>query len=207
MNVTSDVNLTVVLVVLIATIYTGVYIGFVTYVVAKFKILHGYPRYAELLPGQFVSDRYSWGWYFLMFNMARSFLIGFLAFSLTDLRVRWKRRWYERLVGYVLAFDVAIFLFFLITSCFLCNNSFWPSQSSLCNDELPKWCTVMGDSFPDRCPPALPLADQCDLSPNVVYVRWILFQVGFTVLDLLTYSLNGDMESYVYNSGAYYYAS
>jgi hypothetical protein len=90
-----------------------------------------------------------------------------------------------------------LWIFFLITSCFLCNNSFWPSASSLCNDDLAKWCTVWGDSYPERCPPALPLADQCDLKPNRIYVRWIYFHIGFCILDVLLWALNSDMSLYI----------
>lgn len=193
----TDVTQNTLFILVVAACYAVTYITFVIMVVKEFNILHGYPRYAELLPGQFVSDRYTWGWYFLILNLARSFVFSYYLYTLIDLKVQSKRRWFERMIEYVLAFDVALWLFFLITSCFLCNNSFWPSESSLCNDELDKWCTVMGDSYPDRCPPALPFADQCDLKPNPIYVRWIFFHIAFTALDLLAWCSNDDMSVYV----------
>ena len=193
----SDINFNIALGTAGGIAYTVVFIAFVITVVKEVRILHGYPRFKDLLPGPFVSDRYSWSWYFLMFNLARSFVISFYVWTFLDMRKRKKRVWFERLVGYVLAFDVLLWLFFLVTTCFLCNNSFWPSESSICNDNLEKWCTVMGDSYPDRCPPSLPLADQCDLDPNIIYVRWVLFHVGFTALDLLLWTLNDDMNVYI----------
>lgn len=183
-------------IVLACVAYTALLVAFIISVIKEFKILHGYPRFAELLPGPFVSDRYSWSWYFLMLNLARIFIIFLFLYTLIDLKVKRKRRWFSILMRYFLAFDVILWLFFLITSCFLCNNSFWPSASSLCNDDLPKWCTVMGDSYPERCPPSLPYASQCDLKPNVVYIRWIYFHIGFTLLDFICYQLNRDMKKY-----------
>lgn len=193
----SDINFNIALGTFVGLVYVAVYIAFVVTVVKEFKILHGYPRYGDLLPGPFVSDRYSWGWYFLTFNLARSFVFSFFVWTFVDMRRRKKRVWFERLIEYVIAFDVIMWLFFLVVTCFLCNNSFWPSESSLCNDELSKWCTVWGDSHPDRCPPALPASDQCDLKPNPVYVRWVWFQLGFTILDLALYAINDDMSVYI----------
>lgn len=195
----TDVNFTIVLGTFGVIFYTVVFIAFVITVVKEFRILHGYPRHADLLPGIFVSDRYSWGWYFLIFNLARAYVFSFYLWSFLDLRGHKKRIWFERLIGYVLAFDVIMWIFFLIVSCFLCNNSFWPSASSLCNDELSKWCTVWGDSYPERCPPALPLSDQCDLDPNPVWVRWVFFHMGFCLLDLFLWALNDDMSRYIRN--------
>lgn len=193
----SDINFNIFLGTMMGLIYVAVFIAFVITVIKEVRILHGYPRFKDFLPGEFVSDRYSWGWYFLIFNLARSIVFSFYIWSFINLRQRKKRIWFERLIGYVLAFDVALWIFFIITSCFLCNNSLWPSASSLCNDNLEKWCTVMGDSYPERCPPALPFVDQCDLKPNPVYIRWIWFHLGFTLLDVALYALNDDMNIYV----------
>jgi hypothetical protein len=199
-----DVTSAIVYVFLTCVVYIGTFIAFLLLVVKEVKILHGYPRYAELLPGPFVSDRYSWSWYFLIFNFARLFVVVWFVYTLIDVKTRSKRIWFHLLIGYTLFFDVALWIFFIVTSCFLCNNSFFPSESSLCNDELDKWCTVMGDSFPDRCPPSLPTADQCDLKPNPVYIRWIYFHAAFTVLDWISWRFNKDMNLYVLNDPEFY---
>ena len=193
----TDVNFTIALGVIAGTCYTVLFIAFVITVVKEFHILHGYPRQKDLHPGPFVSDRYSWSWYFLIFNLARSFVFSFYTWTFLDLRGHKKRIWFERLIGYVIAFDVLLWIFFGIVACFLCNNSTHAAKSSFCNDDLARWCTVWGDSFPERCPPSQPPAQQCDLRPNHVFVRWIFFHIGFSALDLLLWTLNGDMKTYV----------
>lgn len=177
--------------------YVVVYMAYLCSVVREFDILHGYPR-ADLHPGPFVSDRYTWGWYFLTFSTIKGLFPFLYLYTLVDLKSTEKRLWFDRLTGYVIFFDICLFIFFTVTICFLCNTTYNPE--SLCNDALDRYCFVYPDDHPDRCPP-LPAGefpiDQCELEPNAIFYRWIFFSIAFFVFDCFLGALNTDMSRYV----------
>lgn len=189
----TDVHKTILYTFAIACAYTIVLIAFIIYVVMEFEIVHGYPRHADLRPGPFVSDRYTWSWYFLVSNFSRGLIIWYGLSTLINMRSNSNRLWYDRFIGLIFLWDIILWIYFIITACFLCNNSYYPSESSLCNDIPSKLCTVFGDHLPDRCPPSLPGAEQCDLEMHPIFFRWIIFHVLFTLLDWGAGRQNEDM--------------
>jgi hypothetical protein len=193
-----SINLTVVFGLLIAIGYVCTYVAFVNVVVGNSVILNGYPR-DDLKPGAFVSDRYGYGWFFLVFTMIKVVVPLMYLFTIYDFIHRYKRVWFDFVivwVGFVL--DVALWIFFFVVSCFRCNSTY--SAGSPCNAPLDQWCAAFGPSHPDRCKPGpvtIDCSQSCQLSINQVFVDWMIFVLVFTILDWVLYSLNDDMEFYI----------
>lgn len=187
-----SIRLTLIVGSFFALAYTAVIVAFLCVVVKQFDILNGYPR-PDLKPGPFVSDRYQWGEIFLILSMTRAIFPFLYLFTLIGLKDFYKRIWFERFCAYVLLLDLVLFFFFVITICFFCNSTYFPS--SPCND--PRWCEAFGPDHPDRCPPIPPILQPCDLSPNPVFLNWIYFTLAFFFMDVIIYFLNLDMSGYV----------
>ena len=178
----------------VAAGYVAAYIAFANDVVGNYEITNGYPR-DDLKPGTFVSDRYGYGWFFLMFTLCKGVVPFVYLYSLYDFVNHFKRVLFDALIGWAFVVDLALGIFFLVVSCAFCNNNM--SAGSPCNAPLPQWCAALGPIYPDRCKPGPVTIEECNLSVNPLFVDWLIFAAVFTILDVLLYLLNQDMEYYI----------
>jgi hypothetical protein len=187
-----DVIIVIAVVLLLVLAYATLYVAFLIVVVANIRFLHGYPRFGDLQPGPFVSDRYNFEWFLLMFSVVRFVPALLLLWSLNRITQLWKRDIHRALVQIGILLGIFTLICQLIISCGFCNNPFFPA--SICNS--PDYCLVFGADHPDRCaPPAnvtLP-----DLLPNIAFTRWIWFQGGFLILEVLMIFANVATSTYV----------
>ena len=195
----NSIRLTLLVGVFFSMAYVAVFVTFLCVVCLNVNIAYGYLR-PDLKPGPFVSDRYDWGWAFLLLTLFHGVVPFFYAFTLIGLKDSYKRVWFERIATFFLLLDVVLLIFFVVVICFLCNSTYFPE--SLCDD--PRWCEAFGPDHPDRCPPVPPTLQQCDLSPNPVFLNWIWFTIAFLGFDLVLFFLNLDLNRYVQQFMWYY---
>ena len=189
-----SINLTLVIGLLVAVSYVIVYLAFLNVVVANYVILNGYPR-DDLKPGEFVSDRYGYGWFFMVFTLCKGIVPFIYIYTIYDFLHHYKRVFFDVIITWVAVLDLALFVFFFVVACFYCNSTF--SVGSPCNAPLDQWCAAFGPDHPDRCKPGPVTVEACSLSRNDVFINWLIFVAVFSLLDLLLYLLNVDMEHYI----------
>ena len=106
-----------------------------------------------------------------------------------------KRVFFDFLITWAFFLDLALFVFFFVVSCFLCNSTF--SAGSPCNAPLNEWCQAFGPDHPDRCKPGPVTIEPCHLAINHLFVDWIIFVAVLSILDFILYLLNNEMSGYI----------
>ena len=175
----------------VTIIYTAVYIAFLICVVYFLNIPHGYLR-PDLKPGPFTNDRYRFEWWLLAINNIRIFIPVLLMWTFIRVLSSWKRTWLQLFLAIIIPFDVFTIISLTVIWLFFCNNPSFPG--SYCND-FENYCLAFNDTHPDRCPPTgQPPLDPMTLCPSDIFLKWLIFMLGFFLFDFFILWLNSVMR-------------
>lgn len=180
--------------IVVGVLAIGAVIGYLLSAHREFVLVHGYPR-ADLLPGAFVSDRYSLSWFAIAFAAAHVVPHVMLLWSLKNIVAGWKRTVHMYMSGAFLLVDFVVLIILWIVSCLFCNNSL--SAGSICNDPA-RYCLAFPDT--SRCPPLAPnttAIDVSELATNPAFSALAIWLLVFLALDVAGAALNSLIASAV----------
>lgn len=191
--------------VLLGLMYTAAYIYFLLGVLFKVEFLYGIYR-PDLMPGQFVDDRYNWVWVFLVINNLRIFVPLALLWTFQSVRFQYKRDDVIESLRYAILLDFILLMMFFVMLCFFCNNGIF--RNALCDAPLDDYCDAFWETQPEICPPGVANVGQCDLEPNECFFNWVYVTLAFTLLDIImvrflektTIVVRNDFNQYLYDS-------
>lgn len=190
----TDLIAIIIVAIITAVVYTGIFILFLILSLAVLTPFYGYPT-PELKPGPLVSQRYSFEWWLILFMAAHVIAFVALAWSLQRITGSLRRTIHLYVSGFFLLFDFLLAFLLWFVACFLCNSSFYPN--ALCNDD--RYCLVYAAQQPTYCPPLPP--NTTALDPNILVVNPAFSLLGiWTIIFLFMGIINVILNSVIATS-------
>jgi hypothetical protein len=180
--------------VFLSLLYVGVYISYMVKVVMQSHFLYGFVRLEDLKTGNFVDDRYTFPWWFLLLNNLRILILPALLWVFQHLHVRGRYKLVLFLFQAFTILDLLLIIAWELMKCFTCNNGFF--RNGLCDERnLTTYCNAITEPQPDICPTLAVncsnsnftgvVPDPCYIKPDAVYPILIYYTCGFLAIDFL----------------------
>jgi len=192
----SELTNILVIILVLGTIYYGLFIAYLWIVHVKFSFVLYYPQFATEQPGAGQDQRINWFWFLLAASLLRLPLSLTFIWLMRRLGVSWKMN------IYIVLFIITIILegLCLLGSFLLwafCNNPYIPSN--YCNDL--KYCEVYGLNHTAYCPAGSYTGLSADfLKPRPEFVYYIIFNGIFIALGGLMFLMVPSIMDFKTNS-------
>ena len=182
----TDIYADIIIILSLAFLYGASFIAFLIGFLHLFTFEHGYPR-ADLMPGTFVSDRYSFQWWLLLITMIRPAVFLLSAYMLKRITTSWRKNIQLVFVALYIFLDIFLIIALWVILCFNCNSA--SSGGSICNDA--QWCEAFSAENPDRCVPAAMPVDPTTLTANPAFLALFYFTLAWLLVDVVLSFMNG----------------
>ena len=177
-----------------AVVFTLAWAGFVGTIWLNSNVQHGYPKFASPpVPGEFVSHRYTWEWFFFA-AIGLQWIVPFVAATaLISVRYSLVAEIGKFVVaGVGVVTGVMIFAILIGQGC-TCNSAY--HLENLCTE--PRACCEIYGTAVELCPNVVDCTPQpAELVSSQLYVWTLWGSLVFVVLDFLVYHLLESLAFY-----------